>query len=365
MSDRGHTDRWTGSRRPGTIGRVDARSLRDEVERFVVRPRPADFGSVALRCWRLQVERIPALAALERRSAIGGPPADWREIPAVPVQAFKTVRLAIAPAAETFRSSGTLGVRSEHHHPFPDLYRTVIDASFPVWCPLPPRTPILALVPPRSIVSDSSLGFMADHVVRTRGGPESAWAWTDDGLAAELATDWTDARVREGRPALIFATAFALVEWIDGLEKPLRLPEGSAILETGGLKGRVREIARPDLLERIEDRLGVPPSRVLREYGMCELTSQLYSRSLLGGDPDLLEGPPWVRVRVFDPRSLREAPPGEAGLVGILDLGNVGSAVHVLTQDLGRLESGSLRLLGRAAGSELRGCSLLVEETLG
>jgi hypothetical protein len=145
------------------------------------------------------------------------------------------------------------------------------------------------------------------------------------------------------------------------------------LFETGGFKGRTRELSRPELLARVEERLGVPAGRIVREYGMTELTSQLYTDTLAGASEpggDLFVPPPWVRVRVLDPESLEEAPPGEAGLIAIFDLANLSSAVHLLTEDLGAMEplDGGrpgrlgLCLLGRAAGAELRGCSLTAEE---
>jgi hypothetical protein len=132
------------------------------------------------------------------------------------------------------------------------------------------------------------------------------------------------------------------------------------LFETGGFKGRTQELTREELVERIGTWLGV--GSVVREYGMTELTSQCYTRALLGEDPDLFVAPPWVRVRVLDPATLEEAPAGTPGLIAVFDLANLGSAVHVLTEDLGVAEGDGFRLLGRAAGAELRGCSLVVEE---
>jgi hypothetical protein len=206
---------------------------------------------------------------------------------------------------------------------------------------------------------------MADYLLANFGTTASENAFGPEGVAFPEAKRWCDERRRHGRPGLILATAFALVQWLEALAAagtPVRLPSGSAIFETGGFKGRSREIERGKLLSMIERWLGVAPQQVVREYGMTELTSQLYSRSLLGGDPDLLVAPHWVRVRVLDPASLKEAAPGKVGLISIFDLANLGSAAHLLTQDLGMMEEDGLRLLGRASGAELRGCSLTVEE---
>ena len=162
-----------------------------------------------------------------------------------------------------------------------------------------------------------------------------------------------------------------------------RLPPGSAVMVTGGFKGQRREVAAGELTARLAAQLGVPREGQFGEYGMTELTSQLYTRTLLGGPAGLYAAPHWVRVRVVDPQSLADAPAGETGLVAIFDLANVGSAVHLLSEDLGRLEpgaadsndadsndaasndAGGLRLLGRAPGAALRGCSLTVEELAG
>jgi len=101
---------------------------------------------------------------------------------------------------------------------------------------------------------------------------------------------------------------------------------------------------------------------VVREYGMTELTSQFYTAALAGGDPELFLAPHWARVRILDPATLEEAAPGTPGLVAIFDLANLGSAVHLLTEDLGVADDDGFRLLGRAPGAELRGCSLTAEE---
>src|SRR6185295_17394421 len=121
---------------------------------------------------------------------------------------------------------------------------------------------------------DSSLSFMADHVLARYGGPESAVAFGPRGVEAAKARSWAGARQREGRPVLVLATAFALAQWLDALERldlKFRLPAGTAVFETGGFKGKTTELTREALLVRVQSRLGVPPEFVVREYGMTEL----------------------------------------------------------------------------------------------
>jgi acyl-protein synthetase LuxE len=345
----------------------------DRVFRFLAAPEAEPFADLAHAAFAWQYERIePYRRLCEGRGATPQTVRDWRRIPPVPAAAFKTLTLAAEPAVEIFRSSGTTGERrSVHHQPYPDLYRAAIDASFPRFC-LPyaagARLPILSLIPSRQQLSDSSLSFMADHVLARHGGPESATAFGPRGVEAAKARSWAAARQREGRPVLVLATAFALAQWLDALERldlKFRLPAGSAVFETGGFKGKTAELTRDDLLARVGSRLGVPPESVVREYGMTELTSQCYTGNLLGGDPDFFLAPHWVRVRILDPETLDEVPAGAPGLIAVFDLANLGSAVHLLTEDLGAAEGEGFRLLGRAAGAKLRGCSLVVEELRG
>jgi hypothetical protein len=383
-----------------TNGRIGC--VIERIIRFFSDPAGDSFEELALAVFAFQYERVePYRRLCDRRGATPRCVADWRQVPAVPASAFRSLLLAAAAPREVFRSSGTSAgeeARSVHHHPFPDLYRQAIDASFPSFC-LPERdgrpVPMLSLVPSREQLPDSSLAFMIDHVLARFGAPSpaSAVAFGRRGVEVVPARSWAAARQRGGRPALVLATSLALSQWLDALERQdlrFRLPAGSAVFETGGFKGRAGEVSRARQLERLEERLGVPAAAAVREYGMTELTSQCYTRALLGGDPDLFVAPHWVRVRVLDPATLEEAAPGAAGLIAVFDLANLGSAAHLLTEDLGLAEGGAgsaggaaggggagagdgssgdrrggaggFRLLGRAAGAELRGCSLVAEE---
>jgi hypothetical protein len=351
----------------------------DRISRFVQDPQNAAqtgaFGELALAAFAFQYERIePYRRLCDRRGITPATVADWRDVPPVPAAAFKTLRLSVAPPGEetpeVFRSSGTSTAgeaRSVHYCAYPDLYRQVIDASFPRFClPLGAPVPMLALVPPREQLPDSSLSFMVDHLLARFGTPEkSANAFGTRGVEVPKARSWTGARQREGRPVLVLATAFALAQWLDGLDRidlRFRLPAGSAVFETGGFKGRTAELSREELARRLGERLGIPPQAIVREYGMTELTSQCYTGALLGEDPERFLTPPWVRVRILDPETLREAPAGTPGLIAVFDLANLDAAVHLLTEDMGVADGEGFRLLGRAAGAELRGCSLVVEE---
>ena len=124
------------------------------------------------------------------------------------------------------------------------------------------------------------------------------------------------AREASAEPCLVLATALALDQCLRGLDERglrFRLASGSALFVTGGFKTRHAELTLEDLLARLEHRLAIAPSAVVQEYGMTELTSQAYTRALLGGPTDLFVGSPWMRIRVLDPRTLEEAATGRRG----------------------------------------------------
>ena len=134
-------------------------------------------------------------------------------------------------------------------------------------------------------------------------------------------------------------------------------------MDTGGFKGRARETDRDQLLELYEQRLGIPRHRVIGEYGMTELCSQFYETNLTES-PRRFLGPPWVRTRAIDPETLEPLPFGNPGLLAHWDIANAWTVLGVLTEDVGIVHEDGFELLGRAPGSDLRGCSLVTEELL-
>ena len=164
-------------------------------------------------------------------------------------------------------------------------------------------------------------------------------------------TRWTEAQ----EPYLILTTSFALMHLLTGLHAFPKAPVGSRLMLTGGFKGKTRAVTETELLNRIEDQLGIGASQVRGEYGMTELSSQAY------GSP--FQSPPWLRMRVVDPVTRIDVAPKNEGLVAFFDLLNLDNVSAILTSDCGMLDSdGRLTLLGRAPGSRTRGCSLQAED---
>jgi acyl-CoA synthetase (AMP-forming)/AMP-acid ligase II len=235
---------------------------------------------------------------------------------------------------------------------------------------------MVSLVPSEAELPDSSLAFMIARAAETLAeGPVLEAMFPRTGLDFDALRAGFETAAARGEPLLLLGTAFAFVHLLDRCEREgiaFVLPEGSRIMDTGGFKGRSREVARGELLAAYRERLGIPETHVVSEYGMTELCSQFYepvladrisgNRAADGGR--VFVGPPWVRTRVLDPETLAELRPGEPGLLCHFDLANAWTVSAVLTEDLGVAAGRGFRVLGRARGAELRGCSLAAEAIL-
>ena len=168
------------------------------------------------------------------------------------------------------------------------------------------------------------------------------------------------AQIEARRPVAICGTAFSFVHLIEAWADlpPLRLPRGSWLLETGGFKGRSREISKAELYAQLAATFTVSDKAIWNEYGMSELSSQAYAQGTHG----LHHTPPWARVLVCDPATGREVRVGQRGLVRWIDLANTDSVMAVQTLDVAERAPHGFRLIGRLPRTELRGCSLSAED---
>jgi hypothetical protein len=303
-------------------------------------------------------------------------------IPALPTDVFRLTRVAAHPESadvSCFRTSGTTAAR-QGSHPFRTLgtYRTLSVAfAERALVPRAPRCTVVALAPLLGAASRSSLGTMMQFFMETFDGrllpgemervpvAERSSRWLISGNGVNLAGLRLAAATASERnePLLLLATSLALAALLDALHgERLELPEGSVVMPTGGNKGRAIAFDPERLHAEITRSLLPLSGRIIGEYGMTELTSQLYA---VEGEIDLYREPPWLQVTALDPVTLMPLPMGETGLARFVDLGNVDSSVAVLTQDLVRREARGIRLLGRQTGSDLRGCSLAIESLLG
>jgi hypothetical protein len=352
--------------------------LQERVLKFLALPGSEPFESLALDLFAYQYANNPAYRSwCDSLGVAPGRVAAVDDIPAVPAQAFRELDLACGPPAAEFRTSGTSGGgHGRHLVPSLEPYR----ASALAWfgrCVMPEgwKLRTLALAVPPEKRPSSSLSRMLGWVIGEFGEPGSGWFAGEDGVANDrLAEALLDA-ARTGTPVLVLAASAALARFLSYCESSgvaVRLPGGSRLMDTGGLKGAVVPGPVPSLRDfqaglyrRVTSVLGIPEDRCVNEYGMTELSSQLYDSTVLDrhegrepGSPPLKLAPPWLRVTAVDPATLRPVAPGEAGVLRFTDLANAGSVLAVLTEDIGRILPGGLELLGRPAAAEARGCGL-------
>lgn len=353
------------------------RELQQRFERGVGDPwTDEEFNRLALRSFEEQFLTNPIFRSFcEGRRRVPGVVTRWEDVPAVPTAAFKRLDLispdSVVPEA-VFRTSGTsrgAERRGRHLVRSLGLYRSALLPSFKAHVvPDVERIGFASLIPSPTEIPDSSLSFM---VAAAAEAYATDVHWLADGKgeldAAGLRTI-ASRSAETGEPVLVLGTAFAFVHMLDRIRRTPIDPfgPGSRVMETGGFKGRAREVAKTDLYAEIAAGIGVPPTRIVNEYGMTELLSQLY-------EPVLTEGraaagihlpPPWLRVRALDPETLEPVKRGEDGILAFFDLANLGSVCHVLTEDVGSVVDGRVRLSGRTEDAEPRGCSRAMDEMI-
>ncbi len=336
------------------------------------------FDGLARALFAFQFEQCaPYRRFCETRGRTPDTVQNWREIPAVPTGAFKELALRSFPAeraCHVFRTSGTsTEQRGALHLDTLELYEASLLPRFRcgVLPDLPPgaRTRLRILAPAPEEAPDSSLSHMFGVVLRELGNDESGFDMRDGALDARGLREALEAACRDDVPVALCGTSFAFVHLLDALAAEgarLPLPAGSRVMETGGFKGRSRAVPRAELYEGIEAALGVPPSRIVNQYGMTELGSQFYDSVLCDPHaPRRKLAPPWTRVRIIDPETGDDAEPGAVGIVQIVDLVNTGSVLAIQTADLGRAIADGFDVVGREPDAEARGCSIAADEMLG
>jgi hypothetical protein len=231
---------------------------------------------------------------------------------------------------------------------------------------------LLVVFPPRDELPNSSLAHWLTLMVERFGAPGSRWFVSS---AAGLDAPALLAALETAEePIGVLAASFGLVhflEYCQDHDASVSLPPGSRVMDTGGYKGRSREYARDELYAMVTERLGVPASHIVNMYGMTEHGTQFLDAVLRDHLADRDQAPvrykvvpPWARTLVVDPETMAEQPAGERGLLLHVDLINRASALCVLSEDVGHTVGGGFELLGRAQGSQARGCSIALDELL-
>jgi hypothetical protein len=360
--------------------------LRSDVLRFIRRgfkaaPDDEVFDRLAVAVFRRQfVENEPYRRYCERRHLTPETLDHWSKIPAVPTAAFKAAALVCGgPAAAeiVFRTSGTSqgsDRRGAHYVRDLSLYRTAALPNFKAHLlPDGAHLPMLILAPPAQVAPDSSLSWMFEVVRSEFGARGSAYFVDGAGLRLEAMITALEESESTERPIILLGTVAAYVRLLEDLDQRGRrfdLPSGSRLMETGGFKRPQREISRVEFYAWLVERLGIPEAYCVAEYGMTEMCSQFYDnvlRDRSSGRPSELRYKtiaPWLRTQVVDAETLDPLPTGQLGALRHFDLANLDSVLAVQTDDLGVATEAGFEIVGRAAGAELRGCSIAMDEWL-
>jgi hypothetical protein len=328
------------------------------------------------------------LVAARARSAATHPRQGVSPWPALPTDVFRMVRVSSYDEPQdvrVFRTSGTTsGDRGAHAFRDLTLYdhaaRAAADlALFPDLKAAresgePHTMRLVVLAPREEEAPDSSLSYMLARFAEWYGDPDErgvTYAFSRDAIDARALREALERATHESTPVAILGTSFAFVYGEDALDaQRFALPPGSRIMQTGGFKGRTREVVPEQMRALLAARYGVPDSHIVAEYGMTELSSQLYETTLaaaLRGEQDATRAlwvPGWMRATLVDPDTLAPVPAGVVGVLRLDDPANLDSVCAIQTADLGRQEPSGIVLLGRAPGAVPRGCSLAVEEAL-
>jgi phenylacetate-coenzyme A ligase PaaK-like adenylate-forming protein len=313
-----------------------------------------EFEQVALEIFRYQAKNNPVYREyLQYLKKDVTKISHVAEIPFLPIEFFKSRKVISCEnsAKEIFTSSGTTGsVTSRHFVPDVSIYEKSFKKGFEDFYGSITEYCVLALLPSYLEREGSSLIYMMEHLIRDSKHSKSGFYLHNH---KELIRTIAELK-KTKQKVLLLGVSFALLDLAENHELDF---SDVIIMETGGMKGRRKEITREELHAFLCSKLNV--SEIHSEYGMTELLSQAYSKG-----NSLFKTPKWMKIMIrdaYDPFSYEKT--GKTGGVNVIDLANVHSCSFIETQDLGKIhKDGSFEILGRFDHSDIRGCNLLVNE---
>lgn len=275
---------------------------------------------------------------------------NWKEIPFMPIEFFKTHNILSGDEVpgKIFVSSGTTEtVRSRHKIPDLTVYKESLSRGFGLFYGSPADYHILGLLPSPSENQESSLVYMVKTLMDLGTGKEHGFFMHDFMTLKKVLNRYTYSSDK----VMLIGLSYALLDFVHTCR--ISFP-GLIVMETGGMKGRNKELIRDELHKELCDGFGV--EKIHSEYGMTELLSQAYSKA-----NGIFKSPPWMKILIRepdDPFHLLES--GKPGGINIIDLANWNSCSFIATQDIGTsYDDGSFEILGRFTYSDSRGCNLM------
>lgn len=311
----------------------------------------ADFEASALRIFRFQYDNNTVYQSYCQHLNIEKDAVkSLSDIPFLPISFFKTheVTTTSFTPALTFRSSGTTGMQHSRHL-IKDalLYRQSLLNSFQHYYGNPSEYTFLALLPNYLEQKNSSLIYMMETLMQQSEAKDNGYfLYNHEDLYQKLI------QLRDNQQKVIlWGVTFALLDFAEHYQ--INFPQ-LIVFETGGMKGRRKEMVKEELYDILRNAFGV--ADIHSEYGMCELLSQAYSK---GGN--LFTTPPWMRLRLRNEKDpLDGTDTVSTGVINVIDLANIYSCSFIATEDLGRRHPQGIEILGRLDHSQLRGCNLMV-----
>lgn len=332
----------------------------------------ATFNTIALELFAHQFERnAPFRRFAQNRGRTPHSVRHWHDIPAVPIDAFKSLTLCCCTqdrVARVFMTSGTTqGVKGKSFHSSLEVYDASMQHNFARrFMRGGDKIDMGILFPDEHAMPNSSLAHYLELALVKFGTQRSHNLFNGTDLDIDRTIATLTLAEQRGEPYALLGASFSFVPLLDRLresKRTFRLAPGSRILDTGGFKGQSRELSLEDFYNDLSEFFGVPHSHCINMYGMTELSTQFYDDGNVEA-PALKSGPHWIRSRAIDPLSGQAVAPGETGVLVHCDLAHYNIVTSILTEDLGREANGGFYLLGRAHGAEAKGCSIAVEEFL-
>ncbi len=312
----------------------------------------AEFESASLEVFKFQFENNRVYRSFCDLLYIH--PSDVKrieDIPFLPIQFFKShdILSSSQPVEQLFTSSGTTGaMTSKHQVTDVQIYEESFRRAFKHFYGTIEDCVVLALLPSYLEREGSSLIYMVEDMIEKSHQPESGFYLHNLSELKEILIS-LDAR---GRKVLLIGVSFALLDLVESYQFQLK---NTIIMETGGMKGRRKELVREELHAILEKGFGV--KTIHSEYGMTELLSQAYSKG-----HGVFECPKWMQILTRDPEdALTILPKNKTGGINVIDLANINSCSFIATQDLGKvLPDNQFEIIGRFDNSDIRGCNLMV-----
>ena len=313
---------------------------------------PLDFEKKALEIFKFQFENNLVYRSFcdllcKHPSEIK----DLKDIPFLPIDFFKSheIKISSKKTSKIFTSSGTTGSNlSKHYVTDLDLYEKSFMNCFKVFYGDINDYTILGLLPSYLERNNSSLVYMVNKMIEQSKFPESRFYLDEIDELKETILNLE----KEKRKTILIGVSYALLDLIEYHKFNLK---HTIVMETGGMKGKRKELIKSELHKLLKNGFGV--NNIHSEYGMTELLSQAYSKK-----NGLFSTPPWMKILIRDtedPQSI--LPLAKTGGINIIDLANINSCPFIATMDLGKLhEDGQFEVLGRFDQSDIRGCNLMV-----